>query len=266
MTQLLSDTYKMTTKTEWNSSNAALAENNAILTTNSETLCGIEAFRRLSKEQRRVVARLCHCRQYTTGQQVVTHHDSSREVYFVVSGQLQVIIFAMNGKQVIFEDINSGEMFGELSAIDGQPRSAFVVAMTDTRVCSMSHDDFWQVLRAYPEVAESTMQRLTGMVRLLCERIFEISTLPVKDRIHAELLRLALQHMRNDDNSAIIEPAPTHADIACHIGSHREAVSRGLVCLRKKGMIERRGNKLIIHNVAQLREIVHKITGVDYES
>jgi CRP-like cAMP-binding protein len=226
----------------------------------AETLYGVDAFRVLTVPQRQALAKLCHIRCYKTGQHIVSYHDRSREVYFVISGQLQAITFSVTGKQVTFQDIGAGAMFGELSAIDGQPRSAFVIALSDSMICSMAHDDFWHVLKNYPEVSAITLHRLTGMIRHLCERIFQISTLPVKNRIHAELLRLAVQHMVSN-NRAIISPAPTHADIANHIGTHREAVSREINDLRKKGLIGDQNNPLIVTDVNQLRKMVEQVTG-----
>jgi CRP-like cAMP-binding protein len=226
----------------------------------AETLYGVDAFRELTVAQRQALAKLCHIRGYKTGQHVVSYHDHSREVYFVISGRLQAITFSVTGKQVTFQDIEAGAMFGELSAIDGQPRSAFVIALSDSMICSMTHDDFWHVLKHYPDVSAVTLHRLTSMIRHLCDRIFQISALPVKNRIHAELLRLAVQHMVAD-NQATISPAPTHADIAHHIGTHREAVSRELNELRRNGLIGSQNNPLLVKDVNRLREMVEQITG-----
>jgi CRP-like cAMP-binding protein len=227
----------------------------------ADTLAGINAFHGLSKDQRQTLVPLCHCRNYEAGQAIVTYHDDTRDVYFIISGQVQATIFSVTGKQVALGDIGPGAMFGELSAIDGEPRSAHVVASTDAMVCSMSPDDFWYVLQTYPIVAKATLRRLTWMVRYLCSRVFEISTLPVKHRIHAELLRLALQHMTGE-NKAVIIPAPTQTDIANHIGTHREGVTREMTRLKTSGLIERRNNRLFINDVMQLRAMVQQVTGL----
>lgn len=227
----------------------------------AETLYGIHAFRGLSVEERQSLALFCNCKPYESGQEIVTCYDDTRDIYFIVSGQVQATIFSMTGKQVTLGDIGPGGMFGELSAIDGQPRSAYVVALTDAMICSMSPEAFWQVIQHYPAVAKATLEHLTAMVRSLCGRVFEISALPVKHRIHAELLRLALQHM-NADNTALITPAPTQIDIANHIGTHREGVTREMARLRNKGLLERQPHGLIVHDVAELRSMVQQVTGL----
>src|SRR3546814_6727654 len=89
---------------------------------------------------------------------------------------------------------------------------------------------------------------LIGTVRTLSERIFEFSTLAVKNRIHSELLRLAREG-EHVGKTAHISPAPTHADIASRISTHREAVTRELNELTKSGLVKRDGRTLIIGDI-----------------
>jgi CRP/FNR family transcriptional regulator, cyclic AMP receptor protein len=101
---------------------------------------------------------------------------------------------------------------------------------------------------------------LIGTVRTLSERIFEFSTLAVKNRIHSELLRLAREGER-EANTARLSPAPTHADIASRISTHREAVTRELNDLTKSGLLKRDGRTLIISDVDKLERLVHEVSG-----
>ena len=151
-------------------------------------------------------------------------------------------------------------MFGDLSAIDGKPRSATVVALTDSLIVSMSADTYWDALKRYPEVCAESLKELTSLIRLLCERVVEFSTLGVKSRIYAELLRLANKHPQ-EDNSAEISPAPTHADIASRVSTHREAVTREMSHLTQIGVIERSSGTLMICDVAELDRMAQGLPG-----
>ena len=245
-----------------NHGTGSMNRTNRRIETNAETLVGIDAFRQLNAVERQALAARCTCFHYQPGQQIVSYHDGGRDVFFMVSGQAQATIFSLSGKQVTLQDLGPGAMFGELSAIDGRPRSAHIVALTDALICSMSPDDFMDAVHRYPAVADITLRRLTGMVRLLSERVFEISALPVKNRIHAELLRLAVQNPAGcGDAGAVIAPAPTHSDIASHIGTHREGVTRELNRLKQQGLLARQGNSLVIHDVSRLRTMVSEVMG-----
>ena len=178
-----------------------------------QTLVGIELFQGLDAGARGAIAGLCHGHRYPPEQQIVSYKDDSHDVFFIVSGKVRATIYSATGKEITFRDQSAGQMFGDISAIDGEPRSATVVALEDSLVLSMTAEAFRQVLREHQQVAQATMRRLTALIRLLSDRVIEFSTLGVNNRIHAELLRLAREHA-DGDNTATIAPLPTHAEIA----------------------------------------------------
>lgn len=224
------------------------------------TLAGVDLFRDLNEADVSAVALRCQWNSYGPGEQIVLHQDRSRDVFFVVDGKVRATLYSLSGKEVTFRDVLAGEMFGELSAIDGKPRSAYVVAVSDSLVASMSDTAFWKVLEDYPTVAAACLRRLATLVRSLSERVVEFSTLAVKNRIHAELLRLARSES-DDAGSAVIAPAPTHADIASRVSTHREAVTRELNRLAHEGLLERRSGTLVIRDVTRLETLVKEVTG-----
>ena len=225
-----------------------------------ETLDGVEIFAAMAAEDRAALAGRCHWRRFMRGQQIIGHQEETRDVFFVIAGEVRATSYALSGKEVTYRDIAAGDMFGEYAAINGEPRSADVVALTDCLVASMSDTVFWEVLDRHPEVAAVTLKRLTSQIRVLTERIFEFSTLAVRNRIHAELLRLARSHMA-EDNSAVIKPAPTHAELASRVSTHREAVTRELNALAHARLVERRGDALRINDVAKLSRMVQMVLG-----
>ncbi|MFQ5552003.1 MAG: Crp/Fnr family transcriptional regulator [Gemmatimonadales bacterium] len=226
----------------------------------AQTLAGIGAFRGLSATDRGALARQCRAHLYSANEQIVSHQDESTDVYFIVSGSVRVTTYSPSRKEITFRDLEAGQMFGHLAAIDNQPRSASVLALTDSLIASMSASTFLETLQKYPAVCLITLRELAGLVRLLSERVVEFSTLGVKNRIHAELLRLANKNIQGD-NTATISPAPTHADLASRISTHREAVTRELNHLTQAGLIERRHGALVINDVKRLALMVQDIRG-----
>jgi CRP/FNR family transcriptional regulator, cyclic AMP receptor protein len=204
------------------------------------------------------LARQCRWRRFTAGQQVISREASDNDVYLIVSGQVRVTSFSAAGREVAFGDMRRGEWFGDFSAIDGLSRSADVVAIDDTLLASMSPVLFRQLLREHPEVGDRTMRRLVNSIRELTERVFDFSTLGVQNRLHAELLRLAKQ-AGVEGNRARIDPSPKHAEIAGHISTYREQVTRELSAMAKQGLIQRSGRALVIPNVERLEKIVLEV-------
>ena len=227
---------------------------------NLETLSSIDFFSSLSLAERKVLAKRCKYRHYVADQPIICYHEHTRDVFFVIKGRLQVTLYAISGKEVLFQTLDTGQMFGELSAIDGEPRSAAVTTLKETWLAFMTPEDFWYALRTYPVLTEVLLKQLSKLIRSLSTRVFEFSTLLVRDRLHIELLRLAETH-RQGANTAVISPAPTHWEIASRIGTHREAVTRAIRSLKNNGLIERGEGKLIIKDVAQLKQLVKQILG-----
>ena len=140
-------------------------------------------------------------------------------------------------------------------AEDGSVGAADVVALTDTLIAIMSAELFWEVLRRHETVCAAMLRRLTGILRMSQRRVLEFSTLPVRSRLHAELVRMA-RVVAPQGVTAVISPAPKHAELASRISTHREAVTRELNELMRAKLIGKRGNTLIIHDTATLESMV----------
>jgi CRP-like cAMP-binding protein len=221
----------------------------------NRALLGIELFKDLSDGERDAVAAQCRWRNYFVDQLVIGHKDPSTDVYFIATGRVRVTVFSPKGKEVSFRDLGAGASFGELAAFDGRPRSANVVALGDTLLGSMPAETLRAVLTEHPKVADRMMSYLADLVRKLSDRVVEFSVLAVKNRIHAELLRLAREH-GIDDNAALISPSPTHAVIATRISTHRERVTRELAQLARDGVIKRRRGALEVLDIDRLSRLV----------
>lgn len=220
----------------------------------------IGIFKGITETERAAIAKRCSWQRVTAHQQLINYMDPTNDIFFVVEGQLRVINYSVLGKEVAFSEIGPGEIVGEFAPIDGGERSANVFALTDSFVGSMPADEFWQVIRQHPAVTAALLKHLTGIIRHLNGRIFEFSTLAVNNRIHAELLRLALA-AGIKDNVSEISPVPTHAEIASRISTHREAVTREINALAQAGVLEKRNRALVVRDIAWLQDVVEMKLG-----
>lgn len=222
------------------------------------TLASVEIFQDLNEDELAEVAGSCRRADYLKGQEIVCYQDATTDVYFIKSGRVGISILSHGGKEIGFRHLAEGQMFGDLAAIDGSTRSASALSLSAVELVRMSKADFHRLLIRFPAVNLRLLQRLTTLIRALSERVYEFTTLGVHHRIHAELLRLAKAHMTSP-NVANIYPAPTHADIANQVSTHREAVSREFSRLAGEGLIERRGRNLIVHDVPRLEQMVDEV-------
>jgi CRP/FNR family transcriptional regulator, cyclic AMP receptor protein len=204
------------------------------------------------------LARQCRWRRAAAGENIISREAPDNDVYLIVSGRVRVTAFSAAGRQVNYGDMVAGQWFGDFAAIDGRSRSADVMAVEDTLVAALRPALFLRLLAEYPAVSQCMLRRLVGCVRELTDRVYDLTTLGVENRLHAEILRLAKRAGVNG-NTARIDPAPKHTDLAGEISTNREEVTRKLSVMVKQGLIERAGDALIVPDVARLERIVDEV-------
>jgi CRP/FNR family transcriptional regulator, cyclic AMP receptor protein len=207
------------------------------------------------------LAAACVWRDYEPDTDILTYQDGSTDVYFLVSGKARVMIYSAQGKAVVFTDLGAGELFGELSAIDGKPRSASVAAVDASTVASLSSAAFLKLIATQPTVSIGLTKSLVSDIRRMDERVLEFSTLNVPGRIQAELLRYADEASAHGPDSVLLKPGPSLADLSSRVSTHREAVSRELSRLAQEGLVAREGSDIRIVSRAKLRAMVQAAKG-----
>lgn len=224
------------------------------------SLESIAIFRGLSPQALERVKRACRGRQYGPNELIIDHLDTSDDVFFLLTGNARVTIRSTDGKAVSFRELGPGGMFGEYAAIDAHPRSANVEALTDCLIVSMPGAAFRQLLDTESKLAKALLTHFVKEIRELTTRVYEFSTLAVRYRIQAEILRLA-RLSAPGGKTARIAPAPTHAEIASRTSTHREAVTRELNRLAKIGVLEQLNRELWITDLDRLAGLVDDAVG-----
>jgi len=223
-------------------------------------LRSVQLFEGLPAPRLEALAQDCRWRSLPAGRLLVQRAERESDVHFIIDGQLRVTIFAMNGRQLTFRDVGAGGHFGELAAIDGEPRSADVLTLRPSVVASLGAEHFRRLLGEEQTVAERVMRGLCRLVREISERVIDLSTLGVQNRVHAELLRLA-REAGCEDNRARLDPAPTHAEMASRVSTNREQVTRELNALQQRGLLAKDGKALVLCDVDQLERMVAEVRG-----
>ncbi len=219
------------------------------------SLRAIGIFRELSEDVLDRLSEACHWAAFHGGEEIVPYLDENDDVYFLVSGSAQVMIYSRTGKAVAFRTIEAGSLFGELAAIDHGPRSARVEAAGPCVVARLSAEAFRRAMREEPAMMEAVSRHLVAQIRDLTARVFSFSTLSVKTRIQAEVLRLAGEPAATPHR---IRGFPTHGDFAERVSTHREAVTRELGHLARAGILRREGRDLVLLDIDGLRAMVDR--------
>ena len=200
------------------------------------------------KFDRRVTWKRCD-----VGETIVDFEDPTSDVYFLLTGEMRVLIRTISGREIILAELRSGEFFGELSAIDGVHRSANVTSLTKSEMCIMPGPVFREMIFSSTVACHQVLRQLTGRVREMNARLTEHSIFDLKHRLYSELLRLS--HDRHDHpGEKVISPPPFHHVLSARIGCRREQVTRELSILAHDHLIEKSRGGLIIKKPKILKE------------
>ncbi len=179
---------------------------------------------------------------------VIFQQDEEGDTFlFILKGRVKVVIMTKNGREVILSILGKNEFFGEMSLIDGLPRSATVIAIEDTTIIFLKRKDFLETLRQHPDMMLSLMQEMSKRIRKADERISSLSVLSVYGRVARVLLEIAKEAGKKTPLGYVVENRPTQNEIANMAGTTRETVTRIMNDLMRRGYISMEGRNLIIY-------------------
>src|SRR5258706_3708164 len=165
--------------------------------------------RGLGKDVIRQAESKCAWKLFAKDVTIINQDDLAQDVLFVRHGLVRVVQFTASGREISYADIGPGGHFGEMAAIDGGPRSAYVIALHDTVAGVLSGKDFLGLMKSHHEVALNVMRTLTAVVRGINLRLRDLSALRAPDRVAVELVRLRRpMRRRRDPRPPPHPPAP----------------------------------------------------------
>lgn len=212
----------------------------------------IPLFNHLKDAQLKEIASRCKKVHYRKGEVVFHKTDMSTDLYIVDSGALKAVLLDDDGDEIVLARFEAGAFFGELSLLDGQGRSATIVADTDSELSVLSQPVFLELVTKDPKMAIALMTTLVGRLRKADEKIESLAFQEVGER----LIRALLDGSRGDDKGAkgfLKGARRTHKELASIIGSSREAVSKCMKVLVTSGIVkEAEGHVLIAENALEL--------------
>ena len=223
-------------------------------------LKGVDLFSELTEEQLGLLANLVVVQDFNRDETVVLEGDCSmKALYLIASGTVQVYMTGVDGRETILSILERGDFFGEMSLIDGEPRSASVRTVTDAQLMIIHREPFLTLIRQTPEIAMSLLSEMSKRLRKANKQIGSLSTMSVSGRVAGTLLNLMEErgmriHTDNGQMVTVIHNRPTQQQLADMSGTTRETVSRICSMLVKANAIAMTGKDIVIFDENALQE------------
>ena len=214
---------------------------------NKDTLIQtVPLFSDLSETSLKVITDKMVARSYDK-EKMILIEESAGETFFLISkGTVKITRMSDDGREVILAMLGEGDFFGEMALLDGEGRSANVVALEDAEVLTLQRSDFLDILERFPKIAIHLLKELTTRIRHSDQQIESLSLSGAEQRIALVLIRLAEEMGQIKAGTVTIGHIPYQQDIANMAGTSRETVSRVYKMLEDKQYISRAGKTLKI--------------------
>jgi len=209
-------------------------------------LRNVSLFESLTDEELEALAQMTITRTFSKDNVIILAEEEGDALFIIEKGQVKVSIVSEDGREVILSMLGDGAVFGELSLLDGKPRSANVIATEDTNLVMLRRQDFLQLVFKVPQIAIALLAELASRLRRTDRQIEGLALLDVTSRISETLLQLASDQSVETETGVLIQNRPTHQELANMSGTTRETVSRVLKRLETQGYINCKGRTISI--------------------
>lgn len=199
-------------------------------------LSQVSLFQELGPAELEEVALMCSRKKYSSGASIIITEDEEHSFYVISIGNVIVKAFDSTMKEKVLAYLEPGDFFGEMSAIDSEPRSADVVAGNEeVEVLVFPQKDFLEMLQNYPSVHLALSREFCRRLRLTSSRLSSVS-LPASARVARALITIANEHGKMTKDGLLL-PKLTQTEVGKMSDSPRETVNRAFGELRDVGLI-----------------------------
>ena len=202
------------------------------------------------------IAGVLQVRTATRGQTILQKGSIGEHLLFLLSGHLQAVDITEDGREIGLSFLQAGDYFGELSVIDGLPRSATVVACELSIYGLLPRAHALELMHTQPLIAERMFKRLASGIRQASNLRTILGIPNAYQRVYALLAYLA---KTSHGGLVVIERLPTQQEISIMINTSRETVSRAMQILIQRGVVEKDLRRLIVREPETLRDEVNAL-------
>ncbi|MGD0684745.1 MAG: Crp/Fnr family transcriptional regulator [Streptosporangiaceae bacterium] len=179
---------------------------------------------------------------------------SGNQLYVILDGKIKLTRAAADGRENLLSVLGPGEMFGELSLFDPRPRTASAVAVTDSRLGALAHDDLRSWLTGRPDVALHLLQALAQRLRRANDVMADLVFTDVPGRVAKALLDLAGRFGESQPDGLHVNHDLTQEELAQLVGASRETVNKALADFAARGWLQLSAKSVLLIEPERLRK------------
>jgi CRP/FNR family cyclic AMP-dependent transcriptional regulator len=209
-----------------------------------EYLTNVSLFSKLNQDQLAALAAICHKRTFKASTVLFSEKELGATFYIVFSGSVKIYTTSSSGEEKILSLFKAGESFGELSLLDGKPRSASAKTLEDSVLIVLSADNFMELLKNHFDISLCIMQELCQRLRDTNQQVHDLTFLDARTRVIKNLIKLANKSGTRQGNVIIIRMALNYDEFSQLAGVQKTILMQVMRDLNEKQILTFAGQEM----------------------
>jgi CRP/FNR family transcriptional regulator, cyclic AMP receptor protein len=207
----------------------------------------------LTDDDRLALAAAGRTARWRAGTVLFREADEPGGVFYVLEGRVKIHVTTAKGNEVLLAVKETGDLLGEVAAIDLRPRSASATVLDDLLAVVTPAERFRELARTRPTIGLALYEAVARQLRAATADLVARADGTVAERVAARLLALSQRVLEHDGPAVAVPLRIGHDDLASWTGASREAVSRAIADLRREGAITTRPGRITVVDLDRLR-------------
>ncbi|MDD5711278.1 MAG: Crp/Fnr family transcriptional regulator [Smithellaceae bacterium] len=221
-------------------------------------LKNVPLFCDLSVTDIRRIAELVEPQFIRKGEVLFRRGEEGTAFYIIVTGKIKIVRQSSLGEEVVLAILKNGDFLGEMSLLDGLPRSADAVALEETNLYVLSRTEFFSFVINNESAIKSILSSLSVRLRKADDFLEDSSFLNLSSRLLKRIVDLAELYCQDEVKKGRVSFSMTQSEIASMIGATRESVNKEFRNLREKGLLSTAGKTITVHDIDKIKKLVRK--------
>lgn len=203
-------------------------------------------------------ALISHARveRYPSGREIFAKGSPGQSLMAVLHGSVKISSLSAGGKEIVFAIFNAGDIFGEISALDGRERSADATAMTDCELLVLDRRDFLPVLENHADLCMILLRVFCHRLRQTTEQVEDVMFRHLESRVAKALLQLVESVGLRALHSSSVELHVSQRELGNMAGGTRESVNKILQNWHRQGVIDLSRGSIMIRNIEAIEHLI----------
>jgi CRP/FNR family transcriptional regulator, cyclic AMP receptor protein len=193
--------------------------------------------------------------RYPAGLEIYAKGSPGDCMMAVLRGRVKMSSVSTEGKEIVLNNMDAGEIFGEIAMLDGEERSADAIAVTDCELLVLHRRDFMPILEKHADICLILLKILCQRLRQTSEQVEDVLFRHLESRIAKALLHLAESAGMNGANGSSADLHISQRELGAHAGGSRESVNKHLQSWHRAGLIRLGKSSIVIRDLAAIERL-----------